>query len=265
MTFKNAGVDEVCSGTLLSPTFILTAGHCIINEKGDKNTEFIFTAPGVPLDAAVNPATMPKILKTYFPSDFTVTDYKERNDLAFIQLDKPLATKGWLRIATPAEVAAIVDDQALKGYGYGAVYETGATYSTFVREYAINWRTSPDIATLKTNQIYSKTAVACAGDSGGSITFNLPDGTEVLLGNMSGAALVVNRCGTQATDGNFYMQVTIANQYLSMIQTELTKSLTPKPKSYKITCIKGKTKKYVTGTNPKCPTGYKQSAKVAIS
>jgi hypothetical protein len=30
-------------------------------------------------------------------------------------------------------------------------------------------------------------------------------------------------------------------------------------KILKITCVKGKTKKLVTGTNPKCPSGYKKS------
>lgn len=267
MTFKNAGVDEVCSGSLISPTFIMTAGHCIINESNQQNTDFIFTAPGTRLDAAVNPATMPKILKTYFPADFKVSEYMERNDIAFIQLDKPLATKGFIRIATAAEVNALTDGQALKGYGYGAVYETGATYSIYPREYSTNWRTSMDMANLKTNQIYSANSVACSGDSGGPITAKLPSGVEVLIGNMSGAALVIDRCGTQAADGKFNMQMTIANKYLSLIQTELTKSLatpTPKattkptPKIIKITCVKGKIKKVISGTNPKCPTGYKK-------
>ena len=41
----------------------------------------------------------------------------------------------------------------------------------------------------------------------------------------------------------------------------------PKPvvKATTITCIKGKLTKKVTAVNPKCPTGYKQTAKVLIS
>ncbi|MFM8447985.1 MAG: hypothetical protein ACKN92_07475, partial [Candidatus Nanopelagicaceae bacterium] len=75
-------------------------------------------------------------------------------------------------------------------------------------------------------------------------------------------------------DGLFYMQVSLVSGFLPLISSELQKSFllpkptptpTVKPKIYKITCVKGKIKKYITGTNPKCPVGYKQSAKTLIS
>ncbi len=268
MTFKRSGNDEVCSGALLSPTIIMTAAHCLVNEEGEKNTEFIFTTPGNRLDDPVNVKTMPKILKTFIPDTYINSDYQGGDDIAFILLDKALATKGFIRIATTKEVAALIDGEGLSGYGYGAVYETGATYSNYPRKYALYWTTSGDISQVKTNQIFGVNTVACSGDSGGPITHQISSGVEILIGNLSGAASVLNRCGSKATDGKFYMRMTIASQYLNLIQNELTKSLqilNSNAKSYKLTCVKGSIKKFVVGINPKCPKGYKQTAKTLIT
>ena len=187
---------------------------------------------------------------------------------AFIQLDKPLATKGFIRVATPEEISELIDGDALSGFGYGAVYETGASYSVYPREYPLYWSKKDDVSTLKTNQVIGYSSVACAGDSGGPVVHEATTGNYILIGNISGAASVSNKCGTKAADGNFYMKITVAHFYLPLIQSELTRSLaaqTVKAKTYKITCIKGKIKRFVTGTNPKCPSGFRQTAKILIT
>ena len=69
------------------------------------------------------------------------------------------------------------------------------------------------------------------------------------------------------------MRVTKVHPYMDLVAAALaaptptaTPSTSAKPvvKKYKITCVKGKVKKFVTGTAPKCPTGYKQTAKVLV-
>ena len=272
-TFKVNGVSDLCSGALISPTFIATAAHCVTGYDSKRHTDFIFTPPATKLDAPINSVTQPKVLKLTIPEGYFKTESSEVNDIAFIQLDKPLATKGFIQIATDVEVSTILENAALKGYGFGAVYETGETYSLVAREYGLNW-SKPKADSTQIFQLSSKNSVACSGDSGGPITFTPSSGPEVLVGVLHGAAFVSNRCGTTAPDGLYYMQVSLISSFLPLINEELKKSFqlptptptaTAKPKIYKITCLKGKTKKYLTGANPKCPIGYKQTAKSLIS
>lgn len=267
MTFKDAGDDQVCSGALIGPTFIATAAHCVVGAKGGKNTDFIFATPGTSLDAPIDPRLTPaKIINIYKEPTYTSSGQSSGDDIAFIELDRAIATKGFIRIATPAELLKLNTGTQLSGYGFGFVYETNAGYSPFPRKYPLSWRPSFNGSELKkTLDLTSASATGCSGDSGGPITAILPSGEEVLVGVLSGAATVQNSCGTKASDGQFHMLVTMINPYLddisAILATTLAAKATPIPtptkkKIIKITCVKGKIKKVISGTNPKCPTGY---------
>ena len=259
ITFKSAGIERVCSGALIAPTVVVTAGHCVYDSKGNIGTDYYFTAPGIALDAAINPNVKPvKFLKAFSKSGFDVNAPGLPYDIAFIQLDSPLAKSGFIRVATATEVSKLADNEIAKGYGYGAVPELGMGYSIYPREYHIHWN-APKIFPASTIHLNSDSASACTGDSGGPITTVLPTGEEILLAVMSGAARVVEECGTQGIDGEYNMQATVVDTYLPLIKQLLsaaTPSPTPTKKIVSIKCYKGKTKKVVSGTNPKCPKGY---------
>ena len=257
ITFKHQGIDQLCSGALISPILIVTAGHCVYDEKGGVGTNYYFTKPGVALDAAINPKVKPvKFYKHFSKPGFDVNIPGQPDDIAFIQLDSPLATSGFIRVATADEISNVSDKEIAKGYGYGAVFETGMQYSIYPREFHIHWN-KPTTTPPSRVELNSDVATACTGDSGGPITTVLPSGEEILLAVMSRAARVLNDCGTVGPDGEYTMQGTVVDSYKYLIKN-VVPSPTPKPtkKIIKITCYKGKVKKVITGANPKCPKGY---------
>lgn len=265
MTFKADGIDRICSGALIAPTILVTASHCVHDKNGTVGTDFYFTKPGVALDAPMDPAAKRiKILKVFSKTGFSVNTSGLPDDIAFIQLDSPLANSGFIRVASHAEVATLKDNEIAKGYGFGAVYETGAKYAIYPREYHIHWEVSKETPPTMI-RLNSDEATACVGDSGGPITTVLPSGEEILLAVISGAARVVDDCGTVDSQGNYTMQASVVETYISLIKdVVVTPAPTPSPKStptptkkiIKITCYKGKIKKIVSGANPKCPKGY---------
>lgn len=261
ITFNFGMTPQVCSGVLIAPTLIATAGHCISDANGIKGTDYIFTAPMQELDAAIDPSKpAPKIKKIILPPNFANNSEGTVDDIAFIQLDIPLATKGAISIASKTEVTSLAAKSLVSGYGYGAVYESGAGYSPLPRKYLVRLQNPVLTSDTKTSvMLFSDSSTSCSGDSGGPITATLSTGKEVVIGILDGALTGSGLCGAQDSDGFYLMRATLIYPYLSLINSLLvipTPTPTVTKKIIKITCVKGKLTKTVSGTNPKCPTGY---------
>lgn len=264
ITFKFGAVDQLCSGAMLAPTIVVTAGHCAFSPTGESGTDYLFTSPGVPLDAAIDPRIVqPKVIKVFTDPLFSTLDVNNVNDIAFLQLDKPVTSKAYLKFATRAELEQLTSASAIAGYGYGRVFETGVGYSIYPRKYPLTWAPI-DSSTVFSNtfSLTSTSSSPCKGDSGGPIVATLPSGKSVLVGALSGANNVLGGCGNPSADGLFYIRLTAGFPFLPLISgiydpaaTVVAPTATVVKKTIK--CRKGSVTKKVTAVKPVCPKGYK--------
>jgi hypothetical protein len=264
ITFKFGKVDQLCSGALLTPYIVATAGHCAYGPTGEVGTDYLFTSPGTPLDAAIDPRIVqPKVVKIYTESTFSYEKLNIFDDIAFLQLDKPVTAKRYLKFATRDELNLLTESSTVTGYGYGHVYETGAGYSIYPRKYSLKWLPIDSSTAIgNTFPLTSATSAPCKGDSGGPILATLPSGKEVLLGMLSGADNVVDSCPNAESDGLFHIHLTSGYPYLALIAkiynpAAVVVAPTPTPKVTTIKCKKGSVIKKVTALKPVCPKGYK--------
>lgn len=265
ITFKFGTVEQLCSGALLTPTLVVTAGHCAYSLDGAPGTDYYFTSPGTPLDAAIDPRIVqPKVIKVFTDPLFSTQDANNVNDIAFLQLDKPVISKTFLKFATRAELEQLTASSPIAGYGYGRVFETGVGYSIYPRKYLLQWTPiTPTTELSNTFNIASNVAGPCKGDSGGPIVATLPSGKAVLVGALSGANNVLGGCSTPLADGSYSIRMTAGFPFLPLISAVYDPAAlitNPAPaKKITITCKKGSLVKKVTALKPVCPKGYKRS------
>lgn len=259
-TYLDAGVPSVCSGVLISPYVVVSARHCAQNDAGVAGTDYELTPPGTSLEAAVNPSVrLPKVSKVVIPGPENYVPGSKGGDIAFFILDIPFEGAIALPVANNDQVLALNQASEIRGYGFGAVFETGASYSPRVRRYPLSWSGFVSATDSTVYELTDPVSSACRGDSGGPITQKLASGSEIIIGVLSGASDVQANCGTAGLDGLYRIRFTLIHPYLPLVSEYLTlKPPSPTKKIIKITCVKGSKKMIIKGVSPKCPKGYKK-------
>lgn len=106
INLSGTGGDGICSGVLIAPKIILTAGHCIVS-------------PGV---GTLQSATVEIGGKTYEARKWAIhpkwrgTNLTDGTDLAMIRLDRPVTNVG----ASPYALAGNEQDKKATSVGFGA-------------------------------------------------------------------------------------------------------------------------------------------------
>ena len=143
-------------------------------------------------------------------------------------------------------------------------YQSEANTSYLASDlYKVSFEVSRDPQTIKftppaTIDIAGKTlALTAAASSGGAITYST---TSVESCSVAGATLnllMAGNCVITATQAGSSTLAPVSTTATIMLTGTITKPVVPVVSKKTIVCVKGKTTKKVSGSNPKCAKGYK--------
>lgn len=177
-----------CSGALWKPRIVVTAAHCVVVTGG---TQVVAPSQVLVYRPGVNRAnTRPSAVGTHIvsPEGYKNSQggFVSPNDIAFIVLDVELATPAISRLASEAEVAALVASRTpLPFYGYGLTSFQGE-----VSPIPLTLNQNPLSYEGSNRYLFGRTAKgagACQGDSGGPVIGNF-QGEMLLIGPIAGGS-----------------------------------------------------------------------------
>lgn len=266
LTKDRLDTEAMCTAGLIAPRVVVTAAHCI---NGPAESYWV-SAPGADLeDINLNKIQGKEI---FIAKNFARGSFPYQDDFAVILLRSPFPKTKPVRIASNEEIDKWISEEAsVTHLGYGRYEKLDESKSGLAIVpsavplfFDTNFSSKVPFQFEKLNTgTFTLTKLAtektvCAGDSGGPLIKKV--GSEwVYVGVQSGG----NGAGCIAP----CPEICVANQFraasnmdvLSNVKNYLsedTSKVLSKAKSIK--CIKGKKIKVISGTNPKCPVGYKK-------
>lgn len=177
-----------CSGALWKPRIVVTAAHCVVRAG---STEVVAPSQVLVYRPGVNRAsTRPSAVGTHIVSPAGYQNSQDGfvnpNDIAFIVLDVELATPAVSRLASEAEVSAMIaSGNPLTFFGYGLT-----TFQGEVSPIPLTLNQTPLSYQGSDKYLFGRTprgAGACQGDSGGPVVGTFEE-QVLLIGPIAGGS-----------------------------------------------------------------------------
>ncbi len=166
----------LCTGTVISPTVVLTAAHCVHPDTvGTGNTFYVLTAPD--LTDPMNPSPKLAVKETHYDPDFDVNQILNGHDIAVVILDAPTTIRPIPWNAAAMNNRLVGQNARLVGYGLSNSFaQTGAGVK---RQVTVPLNTFDDLF-VKTGKLFPWKGI-CSGDSGGPVLMKI-NGVEKVVG-----------------------------------------------------------------------------------
>ncbi len=211
-----------CSGALLMPSVVVTAGHCLLDANGQGSQNVRVGPPGS--SANFDDKTWATVNNSNFSVDYQgsgINGTVGKADIAVVTINKIFPLPVMVTIASENQLLAIkAASSKLKIYGYGYTTDAGAPATgpnTFDAIYSQQNSFDP-------NQSFAEStdANACAGDSGGPVLYTTP--TRVMLIGVVTGSFFSNKCSKKQANGKYLTGFSIINRFANLAIVSATQA-----------------------------------------